>query len=397
MRETAKIQKKWMIVGALVTALIALIAAVVMLRPCGISDRGNAPLSEPVNRVAVQEPGNEGNGSDSMSSGANGAPSPEIASPRVYELPVEDLLPPPPIDEEYVEAVLAVPPHSWQKERAKNIVQETIEETIQNFAHFDDLMLAQTSFEGGGFELDPRAQSLVVTRLARVRRVLEEGRADPEKVIPHLRRVLADALTGWPDARRQKEIRMNASVGYSRSEPDNYDTLRVGALAATYLLAELGDHEALPVMAECFRCHKVEKPYESVEELRFAPVPPALTLYAMHRLVSSYPVEELSPEARRLRETYLKSATCLPAPQEVTVTRWNAGYDESDPRIMMMDPEGRVLRGQPTMKLAVYPWQFDDGTPTFDHGVFISERAKSLFSQLERFVVAAFPEYSASE
>ncbi len=295
-----------------------------------------------------------------------------------------------PADREYVEATQRIGVHPWQVERVEGMRGETIEQTIENLANFDDMHLAISSISAwAGFASTP-FNILVVTRLARVRRLLEEGRSHPEGIIPPLRRAFRESLDGFAEARREmmrvaNEKRRLWKQGIrtpGKSEFDEYYKLRARVLAATYVLTELGDHEALPMMVESYRIG-----YTGISP----PVPGGMTLYAMHRLVSSYPESELNAEARRLREEYLEAAKCLPPPREKTVTRWNARYDESDPRVMIMDPKGVVLRKEPTMTLPVYPHRFTDRSLIASGMGRVYTRGEELFRQLERFVAAAFP------
>lgn len=313
----------------------------------------------------------------------NKTPAPSFGEYDIKVLPLPEL------DDGYTDAIRRVSVHRWQKERSENIKGETIEQTIENFANFDDLHLAQTSISGiPPVNTSPAFQRLVVTRLGRVRRVLAEGRVNPQWVVPHLRRALEKALSVWPEAFRGHMRALEAAKGgLSSHEPNQFDKCTMQALAGTYLLAELGDHESLPLILKGYKIHDYRKMY--------APVPPALTLYAMHRLVLSFPEEQLNAEARRIRDGYLQLAECLPPPHEINVTKsWYANYDESDPRITILDPERKVLLREPTMQMTVYPYRFTDGEKiSHSDGIIhpVSERAKLLFAELERFVKLVYP------
>ncbi len=325
----------------------------------------------------------EGSGKPSSSPTSN-SETPVSSDAEVLSV-IKDL-PLPELDDGHIDAILRVPGHPWQKERSENIKGETIEQTIENFANFDDLHLAQTSISGvPSMNTSPAFQRLVVPRLARVRRVLAEGRVNPQWVVPHLRRALEKALSVWPEAFRDRMRALEAAKGLSNHEPDQFDKCTMRALAGTYLLAELGDHESLPLILKGYTIHDYRKMY--------APVPPALTLYAMHRLVLSFPEEQLNAEARRIRDGYLQLAECLPPPHEINVTKsWYANYDESDPRIAILDPERKVLLREPTMQMTVYPYRFPDGMKISDTEGKVSERAKLLFEKLERFVKVVYPD-----
>lgn len=317
-------------------------------------------------------------------------PSPGPVSSGETIAPVEEL-PLPAFDDEYVDALIRVPVHNWQKERSDNIDTETIEQTIRNLANIDDLHLAHTSISGiPPMNTSPAFQSLVVTRMARVRRILSEGRNDPKLVVPHLRKVYEDALTRWPKAIRDKLRALHAGRQPPRdpgNEPDLGTKYETRAIAATYLLAELGDHESLPLLFKGYEIHGY--PYSATEI--YAPVPPAITLYAMHRLVQSFPEEKLNAEARNVRFNYLEQAKCLPPPRDILVTKsWYARYDESDPRIAVLDREKKVLRDEPTMSMVVYPHRFTDGKRISTSDGKVSERAKLLFTELEKFIKAQY-------
>ena len=115
----------------------------------------------------------------------------------------------------------------------------------------------------------------------------------------------------------------------------------------------------------------------------FPPVPPAITLYAMHRLVSTYPKEKLTPKAKGLRDVYLELAEeKLSAPKGRLITGLGADYSETDPRLPRMDPRGIVLADQPKMQPVEYPVRFKDGTRMSSHESEVSEDAKLLFQHL---------------
>lgn len=322
-------------------------------------------------------------------SATDGKPSAPLTSSHANLPSPITQLPLPELDDGYADAVLRVPGHPWQKERSENIKGETIEQTIDNFANIDDMHLAHTSISGiTRMNTKPGFQSLVVTRLARVRKALAQGRVNPQRVVPYLKLALEKSLAGWPEAFRDYQRELNTSTGRRGGhEPDQFHKYLAQALGASYLLAELGDHESLPLILKGYKIHD--------SRWMYAPVPPALTLYAMHRLMLSFPEDQLDSEQREIRDHYLKLAECLPPPREITVTNsWYANYDESDPRIAIVDPQKKVLLREPTMQMAVYPHKFIDGEKVSDsdgrtHPV--SERAKLLFAELERFVKVVYP------
>jgi hypothetical protein len=296
----------------------------------------------------------------------------------------------PEMNNEYIDTVLKIPEHKWQKERSGNIKGETLEQLIANFANFDDMHLAVTSDGIYGTYTDSRSQNLVVTRLARVRKVMKEGQIFPEKVIPLLQESFKNAIDQWPKTALESKQNFMAlqkqGKGYFLKGPDLFRKYQTQALAATYLLAELGSHDSLSLMLKCYKIHDYENKNQS-------PVPPGTILYAMHRLLQSFPDKELSPQARDIRENYLEmTSELLPPPEEITVTQsWHSKYDESDPRIQIVDPEKNILIKESTMKMAVYPYRFIDGTRMARIEGKESEKTKLLFEELERFIEAAYP------
>ena len=163
-------------------------------------------------------------------------------------------------------------------------------------------------------------------------------------------------------------------------------------MAATYVLAELKDFESLPLLVDSYKAqdewiHKY-RPYPCLQ----VPVPPTISLYAMHRLVSAYPPERMTPEARGLHEAYMNWANeNLAPPIQFRGTAWDATHDASDPMIRVADPKGVLLRGQRNMELVAYPHEFADGERiegTTEPNV--KERGRIWFDHMERFVEAAF-------
>ncbi len=292
-------------------------------------------------------------------------------------------------DVDFVAAKISIPKHKWQAERVSNIRRESISDCIASLGNFDDQHLAETSISGirAGSTV---GQSIVVTRLARVRRLLEEGHRSPDSVVGTFRSAFKTGLDEWPEARQEFITAFEQSeakgVAFTQSEPMAYDKLKSRSLAATYVLAELEDHESLPLMIRSFEMNIDPKRMTS-------PAPPAITFYAMHRLMLSYPEGELTSELRHVREEYLAAVDgILPEPRTETVTKWHADYSESDPRVVLFDPKKQVLRDQPRMEMRIYPVRFVDGESFTRSMGRPSERTMKLFLKIKRFVQLAFPE-----
>jgi peroxiredoxin len=284
-------------------------------------------------------------------------------------------------------AKLGIAENKWQAQLVSNIRGEAIGDCIANLGNFDDQHLADTSLNGIRAE-STAGQSIVVTRLARVRRLLEEGRRRPDTVIGPFRSAFKRALDQWPQARQEFITAFTQAeakgVGFARGEPMAYDKIKTLSLAATYVLAELGDHESLPLMVRAFEMNIDPKQMVS-------PAEPAVTLFAMHQLILSYPEAKLTPQSRRIRDEYLAATKgVFPEPEKVIVTRWQADYSESDPRVVLLDLGKKVLRDQPTMEMRIYPVKFADAQRMTESMSRPTERTMKLFEQIKQFVQLSF-------
>lgn len=289
------------------------------------------------------------------------------------------------------QGLMEVPMHPWRKKLLGNIRSETMEQTLRNFANFDDCSLAETTISGyDSSEACAEFQKRVVVRLMRVRKVLAYGREHPEEVVPTLRQLLRDSLLAWP-ATYEKRQQDWADGIRTYEKPDAYLRSQKTCLAAAYILAELGDYQALPLLAHQYHIHHPWPP-----PIIRAPVPPAITFYAMHRLASSHPRGALSSEAAQALDQYLAATECLPPPEETTVTVWSADYSESDPRLLITRKKKEVLQGQSVMTMPVYPTQFKDGSDMQDSNGKTSKELDALFSKLDAFVRLAYPDRELS-
>jgi hypothetical protein len=271
-----------------------------------------------------------------------------------------------------------------------NMAKESLSEMMRHFANFDDMHLAQTSIPMiDSSSACAEFNNLVVTRLQRVRRVLAIGRKNPQPVISELRKVLIDCLKNWPGAFK-KFMDDYAKGIMTSSEPTPRSYCRGSSLAASYLLAELGDYEALPILAYQYRIHDI------ISRPAFpSPVPPAITFYAMHRLVSSYPRKSLSEEAGEVLDAYLKMSESLHEPEQIKVTTWDSTHSESDPRLSIDEKGREVLEQQQTMTMLLYPTRFKDGTIMQDGNGLKAKKMDEMFAKLDEFVKLVYPEGAA--
>jgi len=268
------------------------------------------------------------------------------------------------VDDELVEAMIRVPVDNWHAQRVENIGREAVQQLVENLANFDDMHLATTSV---GYDLLNGTYDSAVHRVAhlfRVRRLLAIEKESPGTVTSVMMDAYAKALKAWPSAYRDWTRRWyGPAEGLTAYEPFDIDKAEMGATVATYFLGESGDPEMLGVLLDGYQTHQ-----RWLDEYKRAartqcPVPPAFTLYAIHRLVSTAPEGSLRAEGRAARKTYLSWAEDhIPSTAEVEVSASNAMYDEAEGFRRIADPKNVLLRGQPKMVMTVYPSRFKDGT-----------------------------------
>ena len=295
------------------------------------------------------------------------------------------------------EAKKEVSGHRWQRERVENIAGESIEQTIENLANFDDCHFASTSFMGGRHGGILSSEVIYVVNLFRVRRLLEEGRANRGVVIAALKSAYKEALAGWPQARTEVVAYIHRELDAGRqasfSQPCTADKLEHKALAATYLLAELQDHDSLPLLVHGYRVHSKWRDELEKAGWHALAVPIPFTLYAIHRLASTLEPAQMSEEALAARAAYLEWAgRNLALPVERVVSALHADYDESDVYLRIVDPRGQVLTDQPKISLARYPCLYSDGAHMQipkGLGTYTCPREKEWAGLLLPFVEAA--------
>jgi len=284
-----------------------------------------------------------------------------------------------------------IAPLDWQADRVSTIGKESIAELAANLANFDDVHMAETSIENGVMAVDAAAQIEVVTRLARVRRLLEESAQHRDEIVVLMRRQLSDTLVQYGDAYAEFQRIISTEPMHRWTEPGTYRRLQNPSVAATYLLAILHDYQSLPLILEVYE--KLYKPDRSpiTKALKqYGPVPPAITVYAAYLLIEAFPIEKLSASARQARSSFLDLATpVLPPLIQKKVTTWNAAYEEEDPRLQVLDPNRITLRGQPATTIDIFPVKFVDGEVISDTRGYVAPRGVELLAKARAFATAA--------
>jgi len=282
---------------------------------------------------------------------------------------------------------LSRPVHEVRASLAETIAAETIRETAENLANDDDMHFALASLGSiSSGSLSTQGQILITTRLVRTRKLIQEGRESPERVVPVLRRLLKEGLDWWEADKEAYFKRVSDTCVFDAKDPAG--RARRHVVAATYILAELDDYDALPLLMRTYKQHEVDSKGRGLS----AAAPPGMTLVAMRRLVTSYPEGGLSPEARSLLEDCRRAVVVIPGASAVTVTSWQAHYGEADPTVVVFEEDRKMLGSQPKMTMNIWPHRYIDGKDFNIEDGAVPERTKTLFAKLEKFVRAAYPD-----
>jgi len=301
-----------------------------------------------------------------------------------------------------------LPPQNWHMERVQTIGGESLDELIAHLANIDDMHFAATASPEGYSQGNPLSEARVVVLLFRVRRILEMGREDSAPVVAALRKTFRRNLAEWPAIHRaalkcHEEHAGRAMFGVLPEPILAHDLARMQAEVATYVLAELGDHAALPLLLEGLEQQMKWIDAIPVEKYRYTPqcpVPPPLTLYAMHRLLGTLPKSKMPASAAAEYDRYAAwSAEHVPQPIRFMGSGPSASYDESDPRIRIMDPRGLLLDDQPKMQLYFWPMRWTDGTDMQEYPAapYLNERTRQWFALMKPIIEKTFARASAGQ
>ncbi len=222
---------------------------------------------------------------------------------------------------------------------------ESVDQTIEGLPSFLDQNLAAAA-SGGDF--CPEAYATVrrfVPRLTRVRKLL--GQID-ERQRPHYTAVflkkLEGCMQGFAKSWKEELAAMhNAKGPLLLAAPTNYGKKQATATALVYILTEWDRQEAVPTFAWL------------LEQLDPLPVNRLFLLYSTHVLIGSMPTAGFSQDKLDKLAAYKRlSRKHFPEVERTTVTAWNAKYDETDFRVVILG-EPVPVASQPTIQLRFYP------------------------------------------
>ena len=221
---------------------------------------------------------------------------------------------------------------------------ESVSASVDRLPQFDD-----TVWVMGHIETDTalsqrsyRYQSQFIPRLNRVRKIIDQAdqdRASGSELPASLLSRFSGAVEKFGDVLFAKNRQIATSAhGVICREPDDYWSRVIYAPAAAYLLSELKVKSALPAFSQ------------ALQHAGPLPVNRVFLFVAAHRLVKDYPRDSLSADSARLLQEYLASTVAVPAAQQVEQFSWDAPFEDSDCRFVMMHrraAEADALKRQP--------------------------------------------------
>jgi len=146
-------------------------------------------------------------------------------------------------------------PLDFRTKLVATLAAESLDKTLANLADFTDVLWVQSSFRSMVFYESYEYAIRVSSKLNRVRKLLEEGRKDPPKLIPKLVKRLEAAYVGYPAA--YDEMNKRIDVDPHVKEPMAYDKKTTESQACIYLLTELKSFESLPLFIRIYEQERI--------------------------------------------------------------------------------------------------------------------------------------------
>jgi len=267
------------------------------------------------------------------------------------------------------------------------LATESLMDSIDHLPDFDDTVWVSGSISMEGLFLPPvsyRYERRYVPRLNRVRKILQQVQGQPvEPVWTRLKQELRMSVDGFEDLYQAHGARLDELAregrGLDLDEPNEYYRRGIYAPVATYLLAELHCHDALPLLVTVF------------DQRDHLPVSRLSVFYAVLLLAREHPRDGLSPEALKALNEALQATEFLAGPEQVQATAWNAELEDTDFRAKLLGKD-IGLDEQPQTALRVYPESVEQLEEMGEFSWYeITDVARELFVPLRRFVQLAYP------
>lgn len=287
-------------------------------------------------------------------------------------------------------SLLDNPVHPGRVRLQKQMKQETTEETFSRLADNDSLLMlvpvmGAQSFAAGLYPSDV----MVMCKMTRIRKLLADARANPEKTTAFLVDQLRIIGKDFPRARKEWRQRWRSNSvngGMRTSEWPDSEKYKLKSTAAVYILSEINAFASLPALA--WISMQGEPRDDDPEIAGTCFVNRKFVFYAMHKLVSQFPEESLSKEAVKIREKYLGKAgdRNITETNQRKVALWDAYYHEDDFRRTLLGKK-LYMSGQPSIELSRFP----------SLGHLTTQDIEDLLVDLRRFTRLAFPDSKTME
>ena len=188
---------------------------------------------------------------------------------------------------------------------------------------------------------------VIVSKMTRVRKLLEDARENPDEVAAFLQEQLRELVKDYPQQYTKflKELKEAGPEGLRTKQLPEHNKTRLLCTAAVYVLSQINADDALSTLAW------LSTQGEQGKEISW-PVNPKFLFYAMHNIIQKSPGAGLSGNSYE----YLEKAKAMNIPDapKIKVTTWNAHFHEGDFRRILfeskLDPSI-----QPTIELERFP------------------------------------------
>jgi len=246
------------------------------------------------------------------------------------------------------EYMLDNPVHPGRAKLQAQMRKETVRETFHNMTDNDELamlmpVMGGSPFSPGTYESDV----VIVSKMTRVRKLLEDARENPNEVAAFLQEQLRELAKDYPQQYTKflKELNEAGPDGLHTKQLPEHSRTRLLCTAAVYVLSQIRVDNALPTLAW------LSTQGEPGKEIS-CPVNPKFLFYAMHNIIQKSPRASLSGNSYEYLEK--TKAMNIPDAKRIKVTTWNAHFHEDDFRRML--PENKLdISIQPTIELERFP------------------------------------------
>jgi len=244
----------------------------------------------------------------------------------------------------------------------------------------------------GYLQGNPASEVYHIMQASKTLRLISLALQDRHGIGTTLETTMAQDLEKWPAAYRD-ELNL-----WKASEPANaikktgwstHDILREKIEESTYVMGEIGYWEGLKGLVETYKKQRTwveAAPEDKYQYIPQCPVPPPMSLYAMHLMIVAYPDSKLSENAIMLKKEYLTwAAAHLPTSTEYRVVAKEVPELAAEP-----------APAYPVETVHEWPTAFKDGKEMmkYDSAPYVTDESKEWSKLIEGFAAAAIADPS---